>query len=91
VRVELAEHLREEPGGVAGPVRRVQLIPDRRKRGVQVAEQIRQHLPHGLRLPRQLGEMVAVVNGALAEPQARVVHAGAVAAADGCQRSPETA
>ena len=33
----------------------LQLIPDRRKRGAEIVEQIRQHLAHRLRLPRELG------------------------------------
>ena len=36
VRIELAEHLGEEPRRIPGPVRRVELIPNRRKRRAEI-------------------------------------------------------
>ena len=47
VRVELPEHLRKEPGGLAGRMRGVEVIPHRRKRRTEIAEQLRQHLADG--------------------------------------------
>ena len=44
VRIELAEHFGKEPGGLAGWMRRVEIIPDRRKRRAEIAQQVRQHL-----------------------------------------------
>ena len=67
VRVELAEDLGEEPRGLARPVRRVELIPDRRKRGAEIAQEIRQHLAHRLRLARELRQVMPVVDRPLPE------------------------
>ena len=80
MHLQLAEDLGEEPGGVARPVGIVELIPDRRKRRAEIAQQIREHLAHGLRLARELDQIVPIVDGALAESLARMVHARAVAA-----------
>ena len=80
--VELAEDFGEEPRGVARPVRRVELIPDRRKRRAEIAQEIRQHLAHRLRLARELRQVMPVVNRPLPKPLARMLHPGAVAADD---------
>jgi hypothetical protein len=59
------------------------LIPDRRKRVAEVSQQIRQHLTHGLRLPRELRQVMPIINRPLPEPLSRMQDARAVAADNG--------
>ncbi len=46
--------------------------PTRGETGAQIAQQLREHLAHRLRLPRELGEVVAIVDRALAKAFARL-------------------
>ena len=64
-------------------MRAVQLIPNRRKRVAEVAQQIRQHLAHGLRLPRELRQVMPIVNRPLPEPLARMQNPRPLASDDG--------
>ena len=62
-------------------MRRVEVRPHRGKRLAEIAEQLGQHLPHRLRLPRELRQVVAVVDRALAEPLPRMAECA-------CRRGP---
>jgi hypothetical protein len=59
---------------------RLQPIPDRWKWRAEIAQQIGEHLPHGLRLARELGQVMPIVDRPLPESFARVAHVGAIAA-----------
>ena len=83
VRIELAEDLREEARGLTRPVRPVELIPDRRKRVAEIAQEIRQHLAHRLRLARELRQVMPVVDRPLPEPLPRMQNPRPVASDDG--------
>src|SRR5262249_38671593 len=63
-------------------MRRLEVRPDRRKWVAEVPQQIRENLPYGLWFPRELGQIVSVVDGALAEALARMADACAVVADD---------
>ena len=60
-------------------MRRVEVIPHRRKRRAEIAQQLRQHLADGLRLPRQLRQVVPIIDRPLPEALARMGDARAVA------------
>ncbi len=81
--VELAEDLGEEPRGLPRSVRAVELIPDRRKRVAEIAQEIRQHLADRLRLARELDQVMPVVDRALAEAFPRMRNRGPLAPDDG--------
>src|SRR5204863_1932968 len=81
-RLELAEDFGEEPRGLARTVALMEMRPHRRKRIAEVPQQIREHLPHGLGFPRELRQIVAVIDRALAEPFPRMTNARAVVAHD---------
>src|SRR5688572_15757913 len=63
-------------------MRRMEVVPHGRKWCTEIPQQIRQHLAHGLRLARQLRQIVSVIDGPLAEALARMSNARAVLAHD---------
>src|SRR5262249_23485001 len=76
------EDLGQKPCGLSRTMRRLEVRPDRRKWVAEVPQQIRENLPYGLWFPRELGQIVSVVDGALAEALARMADACAVVADD---------
>ena len=86
VGFELAQHLGEEPRRLARAMRRVATPPRPRETGAEIAQQVRQDLPHRLRLLRQLRQVVPIVDRPLAEALPRMPNARAVAADDGDRR-----
>ncbi|HWP67071.1 MAG TPA: hypothetical protein VNO26_14330 [Candidatus Limnocylindria bacterium] len=65
-----AQHRREAPGGFERRVRIDKPPPEIGEGGAQLGQQPMRELPDGLRLPRQLGQVMAVADGALAEADA---------------------
>ena len=75
--------------GVARSMRDVELIPNRREWRAEIPQQIREHLTHGLRFARELGQIVPESRShQLPESLARRVHArGPSRPSDGSPRS----
>src|SRR5690606_3964477 len=73
------EHLREGPSRLTWSVDLDQMPPRGGERLAEIPHELGRDLPQGLRLLGELRQVVAVVDGALAEAAARMRHPSAVA------------
>ena len=82
MRLELPEHFGKEPCRLTGMMRSMEVIPHRRKRRPEIAQQLGEHLADGLRLARQLRQIVTIIDRPLPDTFARMHDAGAIATED---------
>jgi hypothetical protein len=75
--LDVSEYLGEHTRGLLGAVRVDERAPRRVERWSEIADQLGGDLPHCLRLPRQLADVVAIVDRPLAEAHSRMLRQAA--------------